>query len=416
MRLGRRNILPLVKLPLSKQLMNLGHIDLEIRSVIVLLNRAPYLRTSGSCSGHPATEDRKWIDGWIAMQPVGDPGRLWDFLNALTGCLDSTSDCAGRYYPGEVLRSTDHIRERFRRAGVEALYDSCIPVVGTSLHFAVVARRADGSDPTWERVASTVRESGAAFDPDAHPTQHGAHVLPQCLANLPFVRNVVLWSHRGKLGVEWEAMGDRESCSLAWQIGDRIRHLLDTEGADATSHFAGSFVLKPIVRAASLGRTRADHLAIWRLIEMAAQELLFERSDHSQIEDEATAEEKAQPWSCHAHEQNASEHERSLLRSEPAVVQYVDRLILQVVRAGSSDIVMEERSGSLVIRHGPTNASKSLAELPEDDFSSAVAERICRMAGIRSARPDSVEEGDMCLRIPALGIEPLIHVVWKPGR
>ena len=100
-------------------------IEKEIRSLVALLNDASYIQTIGSCSGHPQMPERKWRDGWITMEPVGSPEKLWDFLDALRARLDNATamkmmDFYQSLYSGLPQEAyADKIYEHYMESGGE---------------------------------------------------------------------------------------------------------------------------------------------------------------------------------------------------------------------------------------------------------------------------------------------------------
>ena len=99
-------------------------IDSEIRTLVNLLNRSPYIQTTSSCSGHPDQEkwqQRRWNQrgGWIHIEPVGDPRGAFNFLVNLLMGLDNT--CA---LETEDNPCADTVRQRYRRADADTLFQS----------------------------------------------------------------------------------------------------------------------------------------------------------------------------------------------------------------------------------------------------------------------------------------------------
>ena len=114
-------------------------IDYEIRPLVNLLNRSPYIQTTSSCSGHPDQEKwqaRRWNQhgGWIHIEPVGDPRGAFNFLVNLLMCLDNT--CA---LETEDDSYADTIRQRFRKAGADNLFQSGGPIALMRVSFSFFA-------------------------------------------------------------------------------------------------------------------------------------------------------------------------------------------------------------------------------------------------------------------------------------
>ena len=121
----------------------LEQIDLEIQSLVSLLNQFPYIRTLGSsCSGHPDRDDWKPYGGYIGIAHFGNgtPRTTLDFLIDLLMLLDNTGPLADNTYMPTSLQiahgtrnanttSDDVIRELYKQADAETLYHSGVPIV-----------------------------------------------------------------------------------------------------------------------------------------------------------------------------------------------------------------------------------------------------------------------------------------------
>ncbi|RKU16338.1 hypothetical protein C6503_13005 [Candidatus Poribacteria bacterium] len=274
-------------------------IDYEIRTLVNLLNRSPYIQTTSSCSGHPDQEkwqQRRWDQrgGWIYIKPVGDPRGAFDFLLNLLMCLDNT--CA---LETEDNSCADTIQRRYRQADADKLFQSGGPIalMGVSLSFFVCHPEEKHRLKIWKRFTVSIRE----LIPDCHElsaevdtSDSAAKRLHQILHRLSFMHSVQLVTNReGYPGIALGTMADLILLKRFSAVANRLQESLDEAGyvgshntENDTSFTAKWFFdLRPFLNQELLPlphlltpkwepRTREDHLKIWKLLELAVEEQL----------------------------------------------------------------------------------------------------------------------------------------------
>ena len=274
-------------------------IDYEIRTLVNLLNRSPYIQTTSSCSGHPDQEkwqQRRWDPrgGWIHIKPVGDPRGAFNFLVNLLMCLDNT--CALETEDGSCA---DTIRQRYRQADADTLFQSGGPIalMGVSLSFFVCHPEEKHRLKIWKQFIGSIRE----WIPDCHElsaevdtSDSAAKRLHQVLHRLSFMYSVQLVTNReGYPGITLYTIADLILLKRFSAVANRLHESLDRAGymgapdtEDNTPFTAKWFFdLRPFLNQELLPlphlltpkwepRTREDHLKIWKLLELAVEELL----------------------------------------------------------------------------------------------------------------------------------------------
>ena len=288
--------------PLSKE------IDEDIRSLVALLNDASYIQTIAACSGHPQIPDKEWRDGWVTMKPVGSQERLWDFLHALRARLDNTTAVKMTQYYHSVFgdfpqRShIDKIYEHYRAVGGESLFLSGIPILTVHNSFVLCpfCTTPDKALLIWENILRGVEDfvsreldkSNAAYTAEA-----AANALVKQLCTISHIQGITLTQdNHCRWRIEFEATGDRNACLWCWDLISHVNGVLSREEEfqpqeDGRKQFLadGSFVLRPIVRNGFVERTREEHLKIWKLIELTAQELVHREVSGGTGNTEATS-------------------------------------------------------------------------------------------------------------------------------
>ena len=274
-------------------------IDYEIRTLVNLLNRSPYIQTTSSCSGHPDQEkwqQRRWDQrgGWIHIEPVGDPRSAFNFLVNLLMCLDNT--CA---LETENNSCADTIRQRYRQADADKLFQSGGPIALTGVSFSFFACHPEERHrlEIWKQFTVSLRE----LMPDCHElsvevnTSDGAAKhLHRMLHRLPFMYNAQLVTNRdGYPGIDLYTMADLNLLKQFSAVANQLHESLDKAGYMASHDTEDGmpftaqwfFGLRPFLNQELLPlphlltpkwepRTREDHLKIWKLLELAVEEQL----------------------------------------------------------------------------------------------------------------------------------------------
>jgi len=315
---------------------NLNLIDEEIRDLVSLLNKAPFLETCSSCSGHPDINghpkmlQREWRDGWITMRPIFDAGQLFSFLDFVRSRLDNTRH-SQLYWVAEE-DTTFHVHRTltlFKQVGGEALYASAVPILTTGFLIGIWPLTTFSKALLmWNIVLSSTQEF-LSFPHQALPPietpKAGADTFVKFLQSVPHIQEVkqatanvsrglaniiyrsylhpnscqqveiwFLWN-RASFKWGWDFMNylkthlNREESLSPIRFQDVVATLTEkevellNENEDAFQRFhcgvpqfflEGRFQIKPIVKQSNLRRTREDHLKIWKLIELAVQEWL----------------------------------------------------------------------------------------------------------------------------------------------
>lgn len=274
---------------------SLKAIDTEIRSLIALLNRVPYIQTFSSCSGHPSMTEREWVDGWITMASVGNAEKLWDFLNSLHARLDNTTAAKLiSYYSTQQYLYHDKVFELYKKIGAEELFFSAIPILSINLSFTLCpfCTTRDKAMLIWKKILVAVQEfiphnANECIQINTH--EAAAKFLIKQLDSIPYIQGtVLLLDIHGRWRVEFVAMNRRDSFQWCWNLVNHVHEILSQEEAfqpqeDRRRQFLahGHFVLRPVVKNDFIERTREEHLKIWKLIEEAIRELLHDETTES---------------------------------------------------------------------------------------------------------------------------------------
>ena len=274
-------------------------IDYEIRPLVNLLNRSPYIQTTSSCSGHPDQEKwqtRRWNQhgGWIAIKPVGDPRGVFDFLINLLMCLDNT--CALETADDS---GADAIRQRYRQADADELFQSGGPIALMRVSFSFFACHPEEKHrlEIWKQFTVSMR----ALIPDCDElsaevdtSDSAAKRLHQMLHRLSFMYRTELATNReGYPGIDLYTMADLNLLRQFSAVANQLHACLDKAGymgshdtEDGTPFTAKWFFeLRPFLNQELLPlphlltpkwepRTREDHLKIWKLLALAVAEQL----------------------------------------------------------------------------------------------------------------------------------------------
>lgn len=189
--------------PIQAKLPPLEEIDLEIRSLVSLLNESPHIRTTCSCSGHPNQEEwktREWdpFGGWIHIKPTGDPRAALEFLTTFLARLDNTAaveTVLGIRQEDDV--STDTIRRLYQQADAEGLFRSGGPVViiGVYLSLFVCHQEKTHCLQMWRQLIDSIRDlitDKEEICPEIDTPEMASRCLREELHRLPFIYRVEL--------------------------------------------------------------------------------------------------------------------------------------------------------------------------------------------------------------------------------
>ncbi|MDD9975296.1 MAG: hypothetical protein OXU27_14880 [Candidatus Poribacteria bacterium] len=280
----------------------LEEIDLEIRSLVALLNELPHIRTTCSCSGHPNQEEwktREWdpFGGWINIKPTGDPRAALEFLTTFLARLDNTA--AVETVPGirqEGDTSTDTIRRLYQQADAEGLFRSGGPVVIIGVYLNLFACHQEGAHrlQMWRQLIDSIRDlitDKEEICPEIDTPEMASRCLREELHRLPFIYRVELRTDgEGYPGLHLYTKADLVLCQWFLELANRI-YLFQGKTAyweaeaEGQAQFVAEwgFTLQPWLNAELIPmphlmkyhwepRTREDHLKIWKLIELAVEE------------------------------------------------------------------------------------------------------------------------------------------------
>ncbi len=274
-------------------------IDYEIRPLVNLLNRSPYIQTTSSCSGHPDPEKwqkRRWDQrgGWIHIEPVGDPRGAFNFLVNLLMCLDNT--CTLETADDSCA---DTIRQRYRQVDADELFQSGGPIALMRVSFSFFACHPEEKHrlEIWKQFTVSMREWIPDCDElsaEVDTSDSAAKRLHQILRRLSFMYRVQLVRNReGYPSIDLYTMADLNLLKQFSAVANQLHACLDKAGymgshdtEDGTPFTAQWFFsLRPFLNQELLPlphlltpkwepRTREDHLKIWKLLELAVEEQL----------------------------------------------------------------------------------------------------------------------------------------------
>ena len=274
-------------------------IDYEIRPLVNLLNRSPYIQTTSSCSGHPDQEKwqtRRWNQhgGWIHIEPVGDPRGAFNFLVNLLMCLDNT--CA---LEAEDNPCADTIRQRYRQVDADELFQSGGPIALMRVSFRFFACHPEEKHrlEMWKQFTVSMRELIPDCDElsaEVDTSDGAVKRLHQMLHRLSFMYRTELATNReGYPGIDLYTMADLNLLKQFSAVANQLHESLDGAGymgshdtEDGTLFTARWFFsLRPFLNQELLPlphlltpkwepRTREDHLKIWKLLALVVEEQL----------------------------------------------------------------------------------------------------------------------------------------------
>ena len=288
----------------------LEEIDLEIRTLVSLLNQSPDIKTSGSCSGHPQWVPDKWTQygGYLGIRPISSPRKTLDFLVGMLMQLDNTVTPTNNAYLTAALEIEDNtrddntisaeaIRERYKQADAEDLYCSGAPIVliGVYFRFYVCHREENHSLEIWKQLIARIKElipEDRELTAEVDTPEMAMQLLQKALHRLPFLFSATLTtSQEGYPGIVLNTVADLALLQWFSTLADRLHECLDNAGyvscpnAEDDMPYAEkwSFTLRPFLNQECIPlphllapqwepRTREDHLKIWKLLELAVAE------------------------------------------------------------------------------------------------------------------------------------------------
>lgn len=291
-------------LKLSTGQLNLNQIDKPIRNLVYLLNKAPFLETSCSCSGHPDMPEREWNDGIITMEPIGDFRQTWEFLERVRALLDNT---CGLKSSRENTLCFNRTLMLYQQVQEEALYHSALPILTTRCCLLInlsIPIHLEKSLLLWNIVLRVAQEfifSSEKLPPTSicmsgtkiETPQAGAETFINLLRLVSHIQEIKIKDSSEKIAIPdcsdsylqlqiiIEFLWDYISIQWGWDFMNYLGIHLDEElklfnTTEKTQYYL-IFSIIPIVRHSNLKRTREDHVKIWKLIELAVGELLHEK-------------------------------------------------------------------------------------------------------------------------------------------
>ncbi len=291
----------------------LEEIDLEIRTLVSLLNQFPHIRTNGSsCSGHPTREDPDPYGGYIGIASFGNGNILTTmrFIVDLLMLLDNSNMPEKNAYlptPLRIARDTQNDnatsneakRERFKQVHAENLDSSGIPIilVYVSYRFYVCHPEVKQSLEIWKLLLACVKEmipEDEELTTEVDTPEEAMHLLTKSLHKLPFIFSATnRTSLEGFPGIALNAVVDFNLYLWFNTLVNGLHERLEEAGYTSFQDSAGNisyaekfrFTLRPFLNQELIPlphlltpkwepRTPADHLKIWQLLELAVSEQL----------------------------------------------------------------------------------------------------------------------------------------------
>ncbi len=291
----------------------LEQIDLEVRTLVSLLNQSPNIRTSSSCSGHPDQEnwkDRNWsqFGGYIGIKPMSSQRKALDFLNSILMKLDNSDTSTKNEFLPAVLHKTEStlnehisvpnaIRTRYEQVDAEDLFTSAAPVVliDVSFRFYVCHNDARHSLEIWKQLIVCIRElipDNEELNTEVDTSEMAMQILQEALNRLPFLfATTLVTSQEGYPGIKMHTIADLSLFQWFSALTDKLNELLGKAGYVSSPDADGQipyvtkwyFDLRPFLNQELIPlphlltpqweqRTCEDHLKIWKLLESAVTE------------------------------------------------------------------------------------------------------------------------------------------------
>ena len=290
----------------------LEEIDLEIRTLVSLLNQSPDIKTYGSCSGHPQWQPDKWAQygGYLGIGPISSPRKTLDFLVGMLTQLDNTGTPTNNAYLPAALQIedstrndntiyTEAIRKRYKQTDAENLYCSGAPIVLIRVYFRfyVCHREENHSLEIWKQLIARIKElipEDGELTTEVDTPEMAMQLLQKALHRLPFLFSATLTtSQEGYPGIVLNTVADLALLQWFSTLADRLHECLDNAGyvscpnAEDDMPYAEkwTFTLQPFLNQECIPlphlltpqwepRTREDHMKIWKLLELTVAEQL----------------------------------------------------------------------------------------------------------------------------------------------
>ncbi|MDE0634733.1 MAG: hypothetical protein OXI43_02615 [Candidatus Poribacteria bacterium] len=281
----------------------LEQIDIEIRSLVSLLNQSSYIRTISSCSGHPNRKEwgthRRWdsrYGGWISFVPTGNPHHALELLIGVLERLDNTGHSTQQ---GEDI-SDNTICQRYRQVDADILFCAGVPIVIARVIFRFYVCHSEEKHrlEIYKQFIACAKEltlENKELAAKVDTPEMAAQILQKTLQQEPFLFSVRLGkSQEGYPGISLSKYSDLTSCQWFSTLVNRLHERLDEAGymdaSDAAENapFAEEwyFSLQPFLNQEGIQgirvpylmspqwkpRTYEDHLKIWQLLELAVAE------------------------------------------------------------------------------------------------------------------------------------------------
>lgn len=290
----------------------LEKIDLEIRTLVSLLNQFSHIRTIGSsCSGHPNRDVWDEYGGYIGISSYnkGNPHRTLDFLIGLLMRLDNSAISTDNKYLPDTLQikteknnnipSTETILARFKQADAEHLYNSGEPIViiGVSYRFYVCESKEKHSLGIWKQFIRCIKElipDDEELTTEVDTPEMVMQLLQKSLHRLPFLFSAALTtSEEGYRGIILNAKANLAVLKWYSTLAHRLQESLNAAGyvgtsdTETTPQFSERWSLRiqpflnqeliplpHLLKPHWVPRTREDHQKIWKLLELTVEDML----------------------------------------------------------------------------------------------------------------------------------------------
>lgn len=223
----------------SEKHLPLEQIDVEIRSLVGLLNQSRYIRTISSCSGHPDRKEwgtrRRWdsrYGGWISFVPTGNPLHALEFLIGVLKRLDNTghSTQQGEDFPDNV------ICQRYQQVNADALLCSGIPIVIARVIFRFYICHLEEIHrlEIWKQFIACTKElipENEELAAEVDMPEITVQLLQKMLQRSPFLFSAKFGkSQAGCPGISLSKYAYLASCQWFSMLVNRLHECLDEAG------------------------------------------------------------------------------------------------------------------------------------------------------------------------------------------
>ena len=280
----------------------LEQIDVEIQSLVSLLNQSPDIRTISSCSGHPDRKawgtHRSWNSlrgGWISIVPTGDPLHVLEFLIGVLTKLNNTEYSAQQREDSPK----NAIHQRYQEVDANDLYYSGIPIVSVVVEFSFFACHPEVKHrlEIWLHLITIIRElipENEELIAQVDTSEKAVQLLEKAFPRIhPIFSANSVTSKEGYPGITLNKKVDLNLCLWFYTLANRLYERLDEAGyvrfsdMGTDTYYAEKwdFSIQPILNPELLRlqhlskttwepRTSVDHLKIWKLLENTVAEQL----------------------------------------------------------------------------------------------------------------------------------------------